>query len=293
MSSPENLRQALNHLDSLPAIPSIAQKILSLKITTDEGERALLELVGKDPTILSRIVGLANSPLFGTGRDILTLREAVALLGSRRIKMVAISFSMMTSMARKHVGLLDIQSLWQHSLSIAMTMDYMARLMPENLRPSDDEIYLAGLLHDIGFLVLDYLDTQLSDRFHARMAAEPGRTVEEIEAKMLEMNHGELGAALAQCWGLPEIIVAVINYHHRPDDRRADVGQPLVTMTNLAEKLLPPFGISEPVQPQISAEEWRALGIDPRRESEIVAAVKENIREVSDMFLQRIIGQHE
>jgi len=285
VNSPESLRQALNHLDALPAIPSIAQKILSLKITTDEGERALLELIEKDPTILSRIIGLSNSPLFGTGREIMTLKDALALLGSKRVKMVALSFAMMSSMTRKTAGLLNVQSLWQHSLSVTMTMDTLARLMPNDLRPPDDEIYLAGLLHDIGFLVLDYLDTGLSDQFHMRMDAEPGRTVEEIEAEMLEMNHGELGAALGRHWNLPEDIIAVLNYHHTPGDGRATVGHPLVAMANLAEKLLPTFGVSETVSPEIGADEWLALGIDPNRESEIMAAVEKNISVASSMLL--------
>ena len=285
MNTPENLRQALNCLDTLPAIPYIARKILSLKINTDEGERALLELIEKDPPILSKIIGLSNSPLFGTGRNILTLRDAAALLGSKRIKMVALSFAMMSSMTKKPADLFNIQNLWQHSLSVAMTMDTLARLMPGDRRPSDDAIYLAGLLHDIGFLVLDYLDAPLSGQFHARMAAEPGRTVEEIEAEMLEMSHGELGAALGRHWDLPATIIAVLNYHHTPDDKRAVIGQPLVAMANLSEKLLPTFALAESVRPNIDANEWHALGIDPARENDIMAAVEKNVREVSSMLI--------
>jgi putative nucleotidyltransferase with HDIG domain len=285
VAPPENLRQALGHLDSIPAVPCIARKILTLKINTDEGERALLELIETDPAILSRIIGLANSPLFGTGRKILTLHDAAALLGSKRVKMTALSFAMMSSLTRKSGGLLNIQNLWRHSLAVAMTMDTLAHLMPEGMRPSDDEIYLAGLLHDIGFLALDYLDTRLSDRFHTRLAtAEPGRTVEEIEAEMLEMNHGELGAALGRHWSLPENIVAVLNYHHTPHDLRAAVGQPLVNMAGLAEKLLPTFCITEAAPPEIGFGEWQALGIDPVRKGAVMSAVERNIHEVASMF---------
>lgn len=284
MTHPENLRQALDRIDGIPAIPCIARKILALKINTDEGERALLDLIETDPPILSRIVGLANSPLFGTGRRILTLHDAAALLGSKRVKMTALSFAMMSSLTRKSSGLLDIHALWRHNLAVAMTMDALAHLMTENIRPSDDEIYLAGLLHDIGFLALDYLDTRLSDKFHARMVAEPGRTVEEIEAEVLGMTHGELGAVLGRHWHLPENIIAVLNYHHMPDDPRAIAGQPLVNMVSLAEKLLPTFGPSERVRPEIGIGEWRALGIDPLRKGTVMAAVERNIRVVSSMF---------
>lgn len=284
MTSPATLRRALDHLESLPAVPSIALKILALKITTDEGERALLELIGQDPSILSRIIGLANSPLFGTSRKILKLQDAAAVLGIKRIKMVSLGFAMMNSLTRKPAGLLDLQGLWQHSLSVAMTMDSIARLMPGQQRPPDEEIYLAGLLHDIGFLVLDYLDPELSDRFHARLIAEPGCPVAQVEDEMLETSHGELGAALGRRWNLPESIVTVLHYHHTPRNERAAVEQPLVDMVNLAEKLLPTFGIAEPVAMDIDDEEWLALGIDPSRLEELKTSVQEHVQKVAAIY---------
>lgn len=285
MSSPKNLRQALNKLDHLPAIPNIAQKILSLKITTEEGERTLFGLIEKDPPILSKIVGLSNSPLFGTGRNILTLRDAAALLGSKRVKMIALSFAMMSSMTRESAGLLNIDNLWKHSLSVAMAMDTLAHFMPDDRRPAEEEIYLAGLLHDIGFLVLDYLDAPLSDQLHSRLAVEPGHPVEEIEAELLEMNHHELGAELGRHWNLPERIIAVLRYHHTPNHELAAVGQPLVQMAYLAGKLLPTFSIDEAVQTDISAEEWQALGIDPLKADEIMARVLKHAGEVGAMSM--------
>lgn len=283
MTSPE-LRQALSHLESLPAIPAIAQKILALKITSDEGEEELLALIQKDPAILSRVVGLANSPLFGTNRKILKLQDAAAVLGLKRIKMVALGFAMMSSLQRKPAGQLDVQGLWQHSLSVAMTMDSMAGMMPAMRRPADDEIYLAGLLHDIGFLVLDYLDPELSDRFHARLAADPNCPVEKVEAEMLQTCHGELGAALGRHWSLPESIITVLNYHHNPRDERADSGQPLVDMLNLAEKLLPTFGIAEPVSMDIADEEWQALGMNSSSAEKLKSRIQEHVRKVAAAY---------
>lgn len=283
MNSSETFQQALSHLDRLPPIPSIAQKILSLKINTEQGERALLELINKDPFILSKIVGLSNSPLFGTGRTVLTLHDAAALLGSKRVKMSALSLAMMSSITRKSPGLLNIQGLWQHSLSIAMTMDTLAHLMPRDIRPSDDEIYLAGLLHDVGFFVLDYIDHQLSDKFHARIASEPECPIEEIEAEMLEINHCELGAELARRWDLPKSIISVLRYHHSPNDERIEVGRHLVAMASMAGKLLPSFDVDESTHMAITVDEWRSLGIDPLKADEIKAKVQEHTKNITEM----------
>ena len=278
--SPQNKPNKLpSQFDSLPAIPSIAQKILSIRIATDEGERALLELIEKDPSIMSKIIGLANSPMFGTNRKILSLNDAVALMGTKRVKMIALSFAIMTSMTRKSEGILDVQKLWKHSLSVAMTMETLARYMPYDRRPADDEIYLSGLLHDIGFLVLDSLDRQLSDQFHSRLASESGCPMEKIEAE-LEISHGELGAKLAIHWGLPEPIIAVARYHHSPNDERAAVGQPLVGMSNLAGKLLPSLCEADSTHGNITSEDWQALGIDPLKTDEIITRVHKHAEEV-------------
>lgn len=284
MNSPENLHDAVSHLNALPAIPKIAQEILSLKLITDEGERSLLKLIERDPLLSAKVIGLSNAPLFGATKQIMTVRDAATVLGIKRVKMIALSFAMMSSMAQRPTGLLNVQNLWQHSLTVAMAMHTMSRAMPDDIRPSDDKIFLAGLLHDIGFLVLNHINPRLSDKFHTRLASETGRPVEELEAEMLEMSHSELGAELGRYWNLPDVIVAVLRYHHQPDDAQAAVGQPLVLMANMAEKLLPTFGLSEHTQPDISIEEWQALGIAPSRADEIKALVQKHNQDVVATF---------
>ena len=93
-------------------------------------------------------------------------------------------------------------------------------------------------------------------------------------------NLGELDAELGRHWKLPEPIIAVLNYHHSTCDERATAGQPLVTMVNVAEKLLPTFGIDEPVPADISDDEWESLGIDPSRTDEVKIKVQKHIEDV-------------
>lgn len=250
----------------LPVMPKIAQEILSINLAADEGDELLLELIMKDPAISARITGLANSPVFHTSRKILTLSDAAAVLGIKRIKMISLGFAMVSSMPRKPPGLLDVLSLWRHSMALTLAMEVLSQAMPAGRRPPDEEMYLAGLLHDIGFLVLDYVDVELSNRFHARLAAEGGRVSStELEAQMLEMNHCELGALLAEYWNLTANIVAVMRYHHSgrvPDGHVNDAaGQTLVAMSYLAQRLLPTFGMREVPTSDIKIEEWHALGI--------------------------------
>jgi putative nucleotidyltransferase with HDIG domain len=275
-----NPHHAINQLDNMPAIPHIAQKILALKITTEEGERTLFKLIEEDPVILSKVIGLANSPVYGMGRKILTLHDAAAVLGTKRVKMCALSLSMMTSLIRNPHGQLDVERLWQHSLSTAITMDTLARFMPRALRPSDEETYLTGLLHDIGFLVLDFIDPQLSDQFHARLHAEPECSMEEMEAKMLATPHYELGAELVRHWELPEPIVAVLRSHHKLSDEQPEYVRVLVKMLMISAKLLGSSDIFEVTDQEVTAADWQALQIDPLKAEDIQAKVTESINNI-------------
>jgi HD-like signal output (HDOD) protein len=268
MNSPINLRQAVRNLNSLPALPVIAQKLMALKLDSEEGERQMMLLIAQDPIISAKIIGLANSPLLGATRHIAAIRDAAMLLGLTRVKSVATGIAVM-SLVNKPIGRFNPQELWMHSMGVAFAMLPVVRAMPANKRPQDDMIFLAGILHDIGYLALAHLDTQRSDDLHTRLFIEPDRLAIEVERELLEVTHDELGAELAKFWNLPGEIVTVLRYHHTPDVAEAAEGQPLVRIVNLTEKLLPMLGLREFVGNNVAPEEWMALGIDPSRADEI------------------------
>ena len=274
-----DLKRAIKNLDVLPAMPVIAQKLLALNLDTEEGAQMLLVLIEQDPQISAKILGLANSAMFGASRHVTTVRNAALLLGTKRVQSVATGIAIISLMSKTSAGGFNVQDLWLHSIGIAFAMQGIARSMPKELRPSDDQIFLAGMLHDIGYLVLAHLAPKLSDKLHTCLAAEPKRPAMEVEREILDICHEELGAELARHWNLPEEIIAVLHYHHSPDAAGAVVGQPLVRMINIAEKLLPSFGLNEYVAPGISAEEWEALGINPSKAEEVEEQVDEEVEQ--------------
>jgi len=148
------------------------------------------------------------------------------------------------------------------------------------LCPSDEEIYLAGLLHDIGLLVLDFIAPKLSDQLHTRLLAEPECSMEEMEAKLLEMSHSELGAQLASHWALPETLVAVLRGHHAEGVEQSKSVIALTAMLRLAAKLLADTGIFETADKEIRIEDWQTLSIDPLKAEDIVAKVEDHIKNI-------------
>jgi len=276
-----DIKRAIRNLDVLPAMPVIAQRLLALDLNTEEGQQMLLVLIEQDPQISAKVIGLANSEMIGASRHITTVRDAAILLGTKRVQSVATGIAILSLMAKAPAGEFNIQDLWLHSFRVAFAAQGIAQFMPAKMRPQDDQIFLAGMLHDIGYLVLAYLDPKLSDKLHIRLAAEPERPVMEVEREILDICHDELGAELAHHWNLPEEIIAVLRYHHSPDAAGAAVGQPLVRMIDIAQKLLPPFGIIEHVTPGIGTAEWEALGINPSKAEEVKEQVGERAEQAT------------
>jgi HD-like signal output (HDOD) protein len=279
----DGIRRAIQNLDVLPAMPLIAQRLLALNLNTEEGERSLLSLIGQDPQISAKIIGLANSALVGASRNVTSVRNAAILLGSKRIQSVATGIAILSLMAKPPAGEFNIQDLWLHSLRVAFAGQGVAQFIPSKMRPLDDQIFLAGMLHDIGYLVLAYLDPTLSDRLHNRLSAEPWRPALEIEREIMDTCHDELGAELARHWNLPEEIVAVLRYHHSPEEPEAAIGQPLVRLINLAQKLLPAPEIAGYAAPGTRDTEWEALDIAPSLEGEVRAQVAVRVEQAAQL----------
>lgn len=270
------LRLALGNLDSLPAMPAIAQKLLALPLDTDQGEAQMLSLIEQDPQLSARIIGMANSPALGVGRKITGIRDAAMLLGLRRLKSVAIGIATMSKLTSQPAAKnFDPQDLWSHSMTIAIVMNTLAREMPRRIRPDENQIFLAGLLHDIGFMVLHHLDFQGSDELHRQMRLQPKRHIHDLEQELLGVTHCHIGALLARHWHLPSEIAEVVELHHSPRDAQVALANPLVALASVAEKLLPDFGIAEHTNEAISEDEWRDLCIDPARAEELSSLVNE------------------
>lgn len=278
------LKKALANLDALPAMPVIAQKLLALPLNTDAGEAQLLNLVGQDPQISAKLIGLSNASTMGVTRKISSVKDAVMLLGLTRVKSVALGIAAMSGLTRVPASeYFKPDDLWLHSMTIAVAMRVIAQAMPRNLRPTEDQIFLSGLLHDIGFMALHHVDIASSSELHRQLRQQPERHILDVELETLGITHCYIGAQLGRHWQLPMEIIAVIGYHHPPYVDEVPSDNPLARMVSIAEKILPNFGIAEHTADAISEEEWESLGIDPSEAEEISDSVNEVAVQVAQM----------
>lgn len=271
------LKQAVANLDSLPAMPATARKLLALPLNTEEGEAQMLKLIERDPQISAKIIGLANSPAMGIPRKFGKVSDAAMLLGLTRVKSVAIGIASMSNLSETPEGkYFKPQDLWLHSITIAMIMRAIAQAMPRNIRPDEDQIFLMGLLHDIGFMALHHIDATASDELHLQLLLQPERPIMDVELETLGITHCYIGAQLARHWHLPEEIVTVLGYHHPPYVEEAAPGNPMVRLVSLSEKIVPNFGVAEHTcGEKVQEYEWVELGINPADVEDICAQANE------------------
>lgn len=272
----QKLKRALENISSLPAMPVIAQKLLALPLDTDAGETQLINLIGQDPQISARIIGLANSPIMGLTRKINQVNEAAALLGINKVKSVAIGIASMSGFMKLSPGKnFNPQDLWLHCMTIAIAMRDIAQAMPRAQRPDEDQIFLSGLLHDIGYMALHHVDSAASNYLHQQIRQQPGRPVQEIEMELLGITHCQIGAQLGRHWNLPSEIIDVLAHHHPPYPDQDAGANLLARLVAIAEKLLPDFSLTENTGGAITEQEWQALGIDPDKAEDIQHSVNE------------------
>lgn len=168
----------------------------------------VIELVARDSAIAAQCLRLANSPLFGT-RYIETVHSAVLALGLERVRSILLGLCV-HSMVPKEKWVIAPDAFWRHSLGCALVTQQIAEAIEY---PQPEKAYLAGLLHDLGFLVNSMLYT---GQFRAclQRAADEHVALHVVESQMLGFTHCESGQVLCEQWGLPQEFAKAAGCHH-------------------------------------------------------------------------------
>lgn len=225
------LRSRIQNLDSISTAPAILMPLLEMLRLPSETIRIekVVELVSYDGGIAAQCLRMANSPLYGC-REIQTVRSAIVALGLERVR--SLLFGLCVSrVIPQDKWVIDPSAFWRHSLGCALVTQRMAKKIEY---PDSEKAYLAGLLHDIGFLVNSVLYTD-GFRECLRLAAEQQAPLDVIEEQFLGFTHCETGQMLCEHWGLPKELVDVARCHH--DVTLLPDAGPVACMVHLSDLL--------------------------------------------------------
>ena len=198
--------------------------------------KAIGKIIVKDMGMTAKILQLANSAFFGVRGPVSTVEQAVNFLGLETVQALILVAHVFSQFSEKHLSTFQVARLWEESLETGALAREIAKI--EGCTPFETEqAYTAGLLHDMGILVLA---ANCADQFSAILAEAAAKkgTVWELEQSEIGITHAELGAYMLGLWGLSDPIVEAVAYHHRPGEYIGKTFAP-VTAVHVADALLP------------------------------------------------------
>jgi HD-like signal output (HDOD) protein/signal transduction histidine kinase len=258
---------------SLPTLPHILLQLIDICNQKEKGIRDLSKVINKDPSISERLLRLVNSAYYSLKQKISSIDQALLLLGMDAVKNIAISSSVYQVFHRPgRKSAFNLKLFWWHSLTCATVA---RRLAIRIQNPGPDEAFLAGLMHDIGKIVLW---NNFEQQYENILKTSAYRTAELLEGEQdFGLSHAEAGAWLIRRWDPHSFMPDAVLYHHDQPDRIIHAS-PLVQTVYVANRLCPI--VDEEREEGISVGE-RILGLSKQELEELTAQAEEEVRGIA------------
>lgn len=228
----------IQSVDNLPALPHVVTRVMELTDDPDASIQDINAVLQQDQGMTARVLRMANSAFYGFPRRIATVTDATILLGFKTLRSILMAASVNDLMNKDMDGYaLENGNLWKHSQFVA----YAARLIAKKAGfTSLDLAYTAGLLHDIGKIILD---SYLKESYQEVISKVNNQQVTflEVENEVIGFNHAQIGARIAQKWNLPDELVESIALHHNPEE--AKLNRQLTAIVHLADTIVLYMGV--------------------------------------------------
>jgi HD-like signal output (HDOD) protein len=268
---------------TLVSLPEVVLRVNELVDDPRSSAEDIGLVVAQDAALTARLLKLANSAMFGRSRTVDTIGRAIALLGTRQVRDLTLGLTATRAFDGIPNELVTMTSFWRHNLLCGVAARQLAGACSRG-RP--DSSFVAGLLHDIGQLVM-FNRLPNESRCALLMAShEPARPpVYLCERKMMGCDHAAVGGALARRWQLPENLVESIEFHHEP--ARARHHPLIVSITHIANSAAAlaaqdsqDFADAPPIEPVA----FEVTGLDRALVLEVAAGARGALDEVRQLF---------
>lgn len=278
----------------LPPMPAMAIEILKLGQKPDATITELAKIVEMDPSLAAQVMRYASSAFFGYRGKIDSIQDAISrVLGFEPVMNIALGLAAGKSLRNSPDGPLGLQAFWRHAMFSAAMTQGLGKLATKEIGVKPGLAYLAGLLHNFGFLLLGHLFQPEFFMLNKLVAANPKTPITHLEKQiigmgqakdLLGMGHANMGAWLMETWNMPDEIVIALREHHNLDYQ----GEHAVyaQLVNLTDRLLCRYDIGDGDTVELPASLLQALGISKEQALMLLESTMESAEGLESMARQ-------
>lgn len=268
-----------------PSLGSYAPVLEEIEAVLDSPECSLStvgEAIEKEPDLTARLLRLANSSFYGFSSRVSTVAEAVSLIGIQQVQDLITASAIITQFSGMAAEFVSMESFWQHSLGCGIACRTLAT---HKRLPKADKFFIAGLLHDIGRLILFSRAPQSAQKVFELYHNER-ILLNEAEQRVLGFDHQQVAGAVMQQWRFPGNLVQAVSCHHRPES--ADSARVEAAVVHLSDHLVNAMQIGssgERYVPPLNMRAWETLGVPTSVLGNLVESVDSQLQTVQEAFL--------
>jgi len=266
-------------LGDLPSLPVVVMELLTSIDQEDVDVSVLAKKVSLDQALTAKTLRLANSSSSGLQVRVTTIQQAITFLGFQSTRNLITAAALTGCFPANQCPGFDDRAFWRHSIATAACAKVLARRM----RLNQDFAFTAGLLHDIGRLVLV---TSFPERYGAVLAQRDleDRQLLDVERELLGVDHVAAGAALAQHWQFSDTMHHAIAYHHEPEAPGAGLLATIVHVANAIVHALDLTHDENELVPPVSMVAWTALGLSQEAYLHVFRETEMQYEEMSNIL---------
>jgi putative nucleotidyltransferase with HDIG domain len=270
------IKLIVSHVNNLPTPPAVFQQINNVINDPDTSAYEIANIISEDPALTAKVLRLTNSAFYGIPRTVTNVKQAIVILGLEVVKSLVISASVFEMFSQKEKLDADyLDYFWRHSLAAAIVGRIISREKSIPSMLEAEVAFAAGLLHDIGKLIIV---SELKNAHHEIKAALSRDTVLSeygAETEILGFSHADIGASLCVKWNLPEQLCRAVAFHHDETLASSDTWIALMHLANyLAHQLDITNNRFYPNQSPFYDAAWNALALSPGQQNSLVDSLK-------------------
>lgn len=279
-----NAQDVANRVESLPPLPNTALRLMEVVNDPRSTMDDMVDVIRYDQSVTADVLKLCNSAYLGMSRRVTSLNDAILCLGTMKTMQVVLSVHANNMLSRGQRGYgMEPGVLWRHSVGVAFAASALAKRVG---LPNPGLVFTAGLLHDIGKVILN---EHVAEEFQqiVSIVSDESISFAEAEERVLGFSHAEVGGIVGERWQLPETLIHCIRYHHDPE--ALPEPDAYVDVVHLADTLCMLFGIGLGLDGLSYRADEAVMNRHHLTEQDLELAAMEvtvELKEVEEMFVQ-------